>query len=256
MDEEVSTTVEDVLSTGEDATSVIGEAVSSLDFSFSEAIDILEPMALLLAEILVYSLFVYIFYRFMARRDIITAGYNQYGGKANQASKSMFYIVKHTFVFPFMVIAWTGALVIILSLLSGEDETLQLENILLVAVALISTVRITAYIREDLSRDLAKMLPFAILGIYLVNKDYYSLDVSAGVLEDLPDHWEVIVYYTVFIVVLELIMRLFHGITSPIKIGTPIPLKEINATKDIPDAAAQTHAKGPVLTEPNTDNNS
>ncbi len=225
MDEEVSTTVDDVLSSGEDVTSAVGDVVSKLDFSFEEAIDILGPMAALLVEILIYSLFVYVFYRFMARRDIITAGYDQYSGKAKKASRSMAYMIQHVVFFPIIVIAWTGALVIILSLLSGEDETLQLENVLLVSVALISTIRVTAYVREDLSRDLAKMLPFAILGIYLVNKDYYSLEISGGVLHDLPDHWEVIVYYTVFVVVLELIMRLFHGITAPMKIGTPAPKK-------------------------------
>ena len=110
---------DDVTTKVDNVGAAVGGAVSKLDFSFSEALDILEPLAVLVGEILVYSLFVYVFYRFLARRDIVTAGYSQYAGKAYQVSRSVFYMVKHTFIFPIIVLAWTGALVVILSLLAG-----------------------------------------------------------------------------------------------------------------------------------------
>ena len=90
------------------------------------------------------------------------------------------------------------------------------------------------------------MLPFAILGIYLVDKDYYSLEVSEGVIRELPDHWEVIVYYTVFVVILEIVMRLCHGITSPVKLGTPVPPKQKASKQKAPVTNTAQETKEPV----------
>jgi hypothetical protein len=106
---------------------------------------------------------------------------------------------------------WFAVLVVILSLL-GQDQTPG--NILLVSIALVSTIRATAYYNEDLSRDLAKMLPFAVLGLFLVSKSNLSLDISSGALNELDDHWRVIVYYLGFAVVLEFVLRVVYGIVG------------------------------------------
>ena len=185
--------------------------ISELNFSVSEAIDILKPLAVLLAEILLYALFVFAFYRFMARRDIIAANLSRYNKAGHRFARAVFYFIQHVVIFPILIICWTTGIVMVLSLM-GQDKSP--ESILLVSVALVCTIRVAAYFTEDLSRDLAKMLPFAILGLYLVNKSYVSLSVSSGVIKELPDHWEVIVYYIVFAVVLELALRIVHGIIS------------------------------------------
>jgi len=177
-----------------------------LEFSVSEALDILQPMALLLAEILVYALFVFWFYRFVASRDIISP--NLYYGY-NPWLNSCLYLTQHFLAFPVLAVCWCAAFVIVLALL-GEEQSV--ENILLVSVALISTIRATAYVTEDLSKDLAKMLPFAVLGLFLVDKSYISIEVSWGLIKEVPDHWQVIVYYVIFIVLLEFALRLVYGI--------------------------------------------
>lgn len=184
------------------------------DFSTSEAIEILKPLAVLVGEILVYSLFVFVFYRFMAKRDIIMPDLNRYNKAGYRFVRSILYVFQHTLMFPILTVCWAAVMVVVLALL-GEDQ--PLENILLVSVALVSTIRATSYITEDLSRDLAKMLPFAVLGIFLINKSYLSLSVSWGVVEDIPDHWEVIVYYIIFVVALEFMLRICYGIVSSLR---------------------------------------
>ena len=181
-----------------------------LEFSVSEALDIIQPLALLLAEILIYSVFVFGFYRFVASRDIIAPNLNQgYSPFVN----SLLYLLQHFLAFPILAVCWCAAFVCVLALLGSEQSV---ENILLVSVALISTIRATAYVTEDLSKDLAKMLPFAVLGLFLVDKSYISLELSWGVIEEVPDHWEVIVYYVIFVVVLEFTLRLINGLICAI----------------------------------------
>jgi hypothetical protein len=195
-------------------TSNKGVNMSELEFSTSEAIDVLKPLALLMVEIFFYSVFVFAFYRFLARRDIVTANLNRYNKKGYKLLRAILYLFQHVLLFPILTVCWGAVLVVILALL-GKDQ--PAENILLVTVALISAIRATAYVTEDLSRDLAKMLPFAVLGLYLVNKSYVSLSVSSGVLKDIPDYWEVIVYYIIFVVALEFVLKIGYGFVSSFK---------------------------------------
>lgn len=184
------------------------------EFSVSEAIEVLKPLSVLVGEILVYALFVFAFYRFLARRDIITPKVNRHSAAGYRFLSIISYIARHLILFPIIAVFWFAAIVCILSLLAQNQTP---ENVLLVSIALVSTIRAAAYFKEDLSRDLAKMLPFAVLGLYLVDESYLSRSVSAGVLEDIPDHWKVAVYYIAFVVALEFILRLGHGLISELR---------------------------------------
>ena len=85
-------------------------------------------------------------------------------------------------------------------------------NILLVSIALVSTVRIAAYYNEDLSKDLAKMQPFALLGIFLIDISYFSFSASLEVIKQIPSFWKIMIYYLIFAIVLEFILRIGSGI--------------------------------------------
>jgi len=184
------------------------------EFSVSEGIEVLKPLAVLVGEILVYALFVFAFYRFLARRDIITPRVNRHTTAGYRFLSIISYLVRHFLMFPVIAVFWFASIVCILSLLAQNQTP---ENVLLVSIALVSTIRAAAYFKEDLSRDLAKMLPFAVLGLYLVDESYLSRSVSSGVLEDMPDHWRVAVYYIAFVVILEFALRLCYGLISEFK---------------------------------------
>jgi hypothetical protein len=197
--------------------------MSELDFSLAEAIDVLKPLAVLVGEMLVYALFIFVFYRFLARRDIVTPNLEKFNRAGTKFLRAIFYVIQHALLFPVIIMGWFAVLVLILSLL-GQDQTPG--NILLVSIALVSTIRATAYYSEDLSRDLAKMLPFAVLGLFLVSKSYLSLDISSGALRELDDHWRVIVYYLVFAVVLEFVLRIGYSIVTSFSHGSDETVKQ------------------------------
>jgi len=83
---------------------------------------------------------------------------------------------------------------------------------LLVSVAVVAVVRATAYYKEDLSKDLAKMLPFALLGIFLVDVSFFTITSSLDVLKQLPANINLLVYYLAFIIALEFVLRIAYGI--------------------------------------------
>ncbi|HOZ35906.1 MAG TPA: hypothetical protein PLK55_02895 [archaeon] len=165
----------------------------------------------------IYSIFIFKFYRFIAKRDIVSISLEKYKDAKNSFFKKLFYnilyVIKYLFFTPIIIFFSFVVLTIILSFLA---EGLTIETILLTAIALIGAIRITAYHDEDLSRDLAKMLPFTLLGIFLVNVSYFSMPTVIELLKDIPSKLSLLVYYFVFIVIIEFVARMIFSITIKI----------------------------------------
>ena len=82
------------------------------------------------------------------------------------------------------------------------SEGRELPDILLIAMATVNAIRVSAYYNEDPSRDLAKILPFAVLGIFIINTSYFNIDSSLALLREINAHRESIVYYLLFLMAL------------------------------------------------------
>ena len=78
---------------------------------------------------------------------------------------------------------------------------------MLITAALIAGVRITAYISEKLSQDLAKMLPFTLLALALTGDRFFSLELFISRLSDIPTVISDLPYFIIFIIIIELILR-------------------------------------------------
>ncbi|MBU0460688.1 MAG: hypothetical protein KKH52_04410 [Nanoarchaeota archaeon] len=186
--------------------------------SYGQAWGVLKPLVLFIFGMTIYAIFIFKFYLFVARRDIFKLNLKQYNRANHSGLKKLvaafLYIVEYVLLFPLFIFIWFLVITILLTFLSrGQTGT----DLLLVSIALVATVRITAYYNEDLSKDLAKMLPFALLGIFLVDISFFSFSNSFNLLKEIPPHWESIIYYLVFVIALEFILRLIHGFVSIFK---------------------------------------
>jgi hypothetical protein len=181
------------------------------ELSLSEAYNVLRPLGLLVVEIAIYSIFIFKFYRFLASRDIIKVDYSRYRNAGVRFIRWIGYLLQSIFLLPIVVFFWFAILAVFLGFL-GKNQTT--ESILLVSIALVSAVRVAAYYNSDLARDLAKMLPFALLGIYLVDQSYFELSVSLELLTRIPESWTLLIYYFAFIIVLEFVLRILYNIVS------------------------------------------
>ena len=182
----------------------------------------LRPLIIFVLGMAIYAVFIFNFYRFLGRKNIFDLDLDKYQQSRFQflqvVLQLVFYVIKYLVVFPFVAFAW---FVILTALLAFLAKGKPIENILLVAIAVLSAIRVTAYYNEDLSRDLAKMLPFALLGIFIVDVDYFSFPGSIEALREATALWENVAYYLLFVIGLEFVLR----ITSPVLNLVVVPSK-------------------------------
>lgn len=177
-----------------------------------DALDHLLNVGVYIVGIGVYAVFIFHFYRFLAARDMFKLDLS--GSEASGhpflrgVLRVLTYVAKYIVIFPIFAFFWFAVLTLILAFLSKDRAFSQ---VLLVALATVSAIRVAAYYHEDLSRDLSKILPFAVLGIFIIDASYFSLQDSLAVLRGANNHRELIFYYFAFLVVLEFALRLVMG---------------------------------------------
>ncbi|MBN1156368.1 hypothetical protein JXA85_02035 [Candidatus Woesearchaeota archaeon] len=172
----------------------------------------IKPLAITIIGIAIYSVIVFKFYRFISRRDVIklNTGYaDSVGAFFKNIVLGLAYILQNLIIIPLFVLFWSGILMMILAFISKETSA---DRVVLTAVALVGAIRICAYYTENLSQDLAKMLPFAILGIYLVDVSYFSVERSLLVLKQLPSLVVILLKYLLFIILLEFLLRMLRAV--------------------------------------------
>jgi len=164
----------------------------------------------------IYGIFVYHFYRFLSKRDMfsfkleqrITGGkFTSTGKKTSTAPRVIAFISMNFFIFPFVVFLWFLGYSSIMFLLVHQLPT---ATIFLVSSALIIAIRISAYYSEDLSKDLAKLLPFTLLGIFLFNPQFYSFDEIGTRLEEIPSFITQIASFIVVAMMVETTLSIIY----------------------------------------------
>ena len=183
-----------------------------------EALTALRPLALATIGIAVYGVFVFNFYRFLARKDIFKLDLDKYNHTTrplvHKTFASLLYVLKFLIIFPAFVFFWFVVLAFLLSLMARNQSV---DSILLAAMAVVGSIRMCAYYNQTLSTDLAKILPFALLGITLIDRSLVNIPTPSANLDEAVEYWETMVYYMAAVVILEVIMRILAGVRALIK---------------------------------------
>lgn len=165
--------------------------------------------------IVLYSIFVFYFYRFLAKKNIIELNLSQYNQYSNptliKIFAAIFYIVEYIVLLPVLTFFWFSILSILTLLLA---KGLEVSTILLISAALVTAVRVTSYTSEDLAKDLAKMLPFTLLAIAITTAGFFDISIFFDRIAEIPSLFSNIPYYLLFIVAIELIMRIAEFLQS------------------------------------------
>jgi len=181
--------------------------------SLDEALVLFKPLVIFIAGMAVYAFFIFKFYKFLAKRDIFSLTFSYYDDSSlawlKNFMKAIFYVVKYILIFPVIIFIWFAFLSLLLMYLSKAQD---IQAVLLSSMALVAVVRIAAYYSEELSKDLAKMLPFALLGIFIIDASFFSLEQSSKLIFQIPTVWKTILYYLLFAIALEFVLRILYGI--------------------------------------------
>lgn len=156
-----------------------------------------------------YSIFTWKFYRFLSKKDLISLNLSQYNHATNPSLKkisaTLLYLIEYIIVLPFIIFFWFAVLALIILVLSEEQTAPQ---IITISAAIVTSIRMLSYYQEDLSRDLAKMFPFTILAIFALNPSFFSLPRIFERLTEISSFTINIFYFLVFIVTIELLLRI------------------------------------------------
>ena len=187
----------------------------STRLDINAALDLLRPVTVYVLGMAVYAVFVFKFYRFVASRDMFEMNLSKYEQSRHRWLRAIIhvtmYTAKYIILFPVFAFFWFAVLTLILTFLSKGQS---FSDILLMALATVTAIRVTAYYNEDLSKDLAKILPFAVLGIFLIDASFFRVSESLEVLEESQHYTEHILYYLVFLIAVEFALRLIVGILA------------------------------------------
>ena len=116
---------------------------------------------LLALLILIYAVFIWKFYRWIATKNLLELNLNKYNKSQNPALAKMFaglfYLLEYIIILPFLIFFWFLIFTLFLLVLT---ENLPVNSLLIISATIIAAIRMTAYYNEDLSKDLAKLVPF------------------------------------------------------------------------------------------------
>lgn len=168
--------------------------------------------------ITLYTLFIWKFYRFLAKRDIIELDLNRYNNATHPTLSKLleifFFFIESLLIFPVVIFFWFTFLSLFLLFLSKSQST---DQIILITAGIVGAIRLTSYLSEDLSKDLAKMLPFTLLAIFLIDPNFFSVNDFINKILEIPLFIQNIFLYLVFIFAIEIVIRLIFTLVIIIK---------------------------------------
>ena len=170
---------------------------------------------LLVLVVVIYSIFVWKLYRYVSKKNLIELNLNKFNRMVRPALTKMFsgifYFIEYIVILPFLIFFWFAIFTTFLIFLT---EGLETHTILIIAAVIIGAIRMTAYYKEDLAKDLAKLLPFTLLAISMTKPGFFNFERILGKVTELKAFTGEIFQFLLFIILLEIILRVFEIIFS------------------------------------------
>ena len=171
---------------------------------------------LMVLTVVLFSVFIWKVHEFISRKNIIELNLNQYNKSEHPFFEKLLagilYFVEYIIVLPFLVFVWFSVFTFFLIILS--EGTIAVEKILVISAIIIASIRVTSYYSENLSKELAKLLPFNLLAFAILYFSFFGVDKIIEHISRLPLFFESILIYFGFIIVLELILRFLDFVFS------------------------------------------
>ena len=163
----------------------------------------------------IYSLFVWKFYQFIATRDVFELNLSQYNKVEHDAFNKLvsffLFILEYMIIVPIIVFFWFFIVALMIFFLGKELET---ANILLISGGIVGAIRITAYYKEELSKELSKLFPLTILAIAVVTPGFFNAEEIINKIGQIGNLFANVVFYLIVIVFIEFFLRMIYLISE------------------------------------------
>lgn len=161
--------------------------------SVDTALELLWPAIMFALVMGGYTSVVFYLCQFMSRRDVFRF---RFSSLRRVTSRSLalrllllagIHIVQYILLFPLVAYLWFWMLILVVALLYNDMTP---ANLIVISMSVLTSVRVTAYFNEDLSRDISRILPFALLGIFLAQLGDFEIEATLNLLEGTIWEWE------------------------------------------------------------------
>jgi hypothetical protein len=199
----------------------IGDITSQLVGAYEGFLSILPPffqsffnMFFLALLIFVYAIFVWGFHRFVSRKNIFNLDLNKYNTAKHPVLIKIiatgFYILEYIVILPILIFFWFSIFGIFLIILTE----IEIATVLVISAVIIAAIRITAYSHEPAAREIAKLLPLTLLVTFILSPGFFQFQRVLSNINQIPEFFSTILNYLLFIIILELLLRLFEMVFS------------------------------------------
>jgi len=197
------------------ATSYISNYFSEFYNSIPENQKVIFSIIILTIIIVLYSLFIWKYYKLLANKQILDLNLRQYNYSSHPIIEKILamalYTLEYLIILPFLIIFWFAILSAFLLVLSMNSNTQQ---ILLIAAAIIASIRITSYLNEDLSHEIAKLFPLAVLVVFAFGSIPLDSEIIIERFNQIPGLLNEVITFLIFIFVIEFLLRIIYSLTA------------------------------------------
>lgn len=166
----------------------------------------------------IYVVLIWKMHKFIAKKNIIELNLKQYNKSEHAFWKKLvavaLYLIEYIVILPFLIFFWFTIFTVFVMLLNSD---IPINTVLIISAVIVGSIRATAYYKEELSRELAKLIPLNLLVISIFRSKLISIEGIISQFSQIPNYLLTIPYYLGFIIVLEIVLRTFDIIFSLFK---------------------------------------
>lgn len=148
-----------------------------------------------------YAMLNGLFYITLSQRNLVS------GATRGKGPGALGWILIFPLVTFGMFLVLSLALFVLAKEIPGTTPEQRVRDILLLSMALVAGVRVTAYVSEHAAVDLAKLVPLGLLGVLLIDPGFLTLETPLNRLAILTGLVDLVARYLITIIVMELALR-------------------------------------------------
>jgi len=160
----------------------------------------LQTLAIYGIGIAVYTALVFTFYQALSKRKPAHLRISDMQGWPGRIGRT----IERALLFPVVSFLYFAVLATALFVLVKAGSSTQ--QLLLIAMAVVVGVRVTVYLSEGMSNDLAKLVPLSLLGVTLVDPGYLKLSDAWVRLGEATKLWPLLARYFLLFIALEAVL--------------------------------------------------
>ena len=198
-----------------DASISLAQAIGELYAQLQAQIGTTPASILALAiGITFYAIIIGLFYKNFSKRELFVIDWSKVGPDlVSQVLERLKFIMEYIIVFPLLTFLWFVVLSLTIFFMS---KTGTVHDAIFISISLVASTRICAYYDEDIAVDIAKMVPLAILAVFITEPSAFSAAILEQRLEEIVALLDDALPFLAMLMLLEVILRILFMIKRAI----------------------------------------